>query len=107
MREFDGGVPRLMVMRLTIGLAELGIIGVALGILAASGWAEDKTNLHATARSLMNMPPCSATFAKRLSEYSGAFTNTNGMAFVLGDATGEQQVWHFVAALKERQTYRF
>src|ERR1043166_237251 len=52
------------------------------------------------------MAPCHVTFSKRLSEYSGLFTNANGKAFVLGDIRGEQWVWHFVGALKEGQTYK-
>ena len=39
--------------------------------------------------------------------FSASFTNADGEAFVLGDARGEQEVWHFVGALKEGQSYRF
>ncbi len=48
-----------------------------------------------------------APFAKRLSEFSGSFTNADGNGFILGDVRGEQWVWHFVCALKEGSTYQF
>lgn len=61
---------------------------------------------YRTAKEITAMTPCTVTFAKRLSEFSGSFTNANGTAFVLGDIRGEQWVWHFVNALKEGQAYK-
>jgi hypothetical protein len=85
----------------------LVMLGTAAGMFsAASASADDKTN-YITAREITAMTPCTAMFAKRLSEYSGSFTNADRKRFVLGDARGEQSVWHFVGALKEGQTYRF
>jgi hypothetical protein len=74
--------------------------------VCASAQAEDKTN-YITVKEITAMAQCTATFAKRLSEFSGFFTNANGKAFVLGDIRGEQWVWHFVGALKEGQAYKF
>ena len=86
-----------------VGLALFGTAGV---FLAAPTPAAAQTN-YMTAREITAMAPCTATFAKRLSEYSGSFTNAEGKRFVLGDSRGEQEVWHFVCALKEGKTCKF
>ena len=80
-----------------------GILAVFATILAH---ADDKTNFI-TAKEITAMAPCTATFAKRLSEFSGSFTNVDGKGFVLGSDRGEQWVWHFVGALREGRTYKF
>src|ERR1041385_8045945 len=88
-------------------LTKLAFLATLAGIFAAaSARADDKTN-YITVKEITAMPPCTVTFAKRLSEFSGFFTNANGKAFVLGDIRGEQWVWHFVVALKEGQPYKF
>src|SRR5437899_6420533 len=86
---------------------KLVLLSTAAGMItSASASANEKTN-YITSREITVMIPCTATFAKRLSEYSGSFTNADGKRFVLGDPRGEQWVWHFVSALKEGQTYKF
>ncbi len=50
------------------------------------------------------MTACTGTFTKRLSVYSGTFTAADGKQFILGSASGEQWVWHFLATLKEGQS---
>ena len=93
-------------MKKTLGLTKLVLLVIIAGILAArAGPADDRTN-YVTVKEIVAMPPCTVTFAKRLSEFSGFFTNATGRSFVLGDIRGEQQVWHFVAALKEGQAYK-
>src|SRR5438034_2750526 len=93
-------------MKNTLDLTKLAFLATIAGIFAsASVHADDKTN-YITAKEITAMPPCTVTFAKRLSEFSGSFTNTNGPAFFLGDIRGEQWVWHFVCALKEGQAYK-
>ncbi len=85
---------------------KLAALALLAGLFAAApARAEDKTS-YVTAREITAMAPCTVTFAKRLSEFSGRFTNATGRAFVLGDIRGEQWVWHFVVALKEGQTYK-
>ena len=70
-------------------LKRLVLLGAAAVLLpAASASADDKTN-YITAREITAMVPCTATFANRLSEYSGSFTNADGKRFVLGDPRGE------------------
>ena len=94
-------------MKNILDLAKLAFLAAIAGIFGAtSAHADDKTN-YVTVKEITAMPPCTATFAKRLSEFSGFFTNANGKAFVLGDIRGEQWVWHFVGALKEGQTWKF
>jgi hypothetical protein len=61
---------------------------------------------YGTAEAIKAMPPVSATFAKRISGFSGSFRDAREKTFVLGDRGGEQAVWHFVNALKEGQTYK-
>src|ERR1041385_4970007 len=70
----------------------------SIGLFVAAARADDKTN-YITAREITAMAPVTATFAKRLSEFSGSFTNAEGRSFILGDIRGEQWVWHFVGAL--------
>src|ERR1043165_694909 len=72
----------------------------------ASTNAGDKTR-YSTSAEIAAMVPRTAMFVKRLSEFSGSFTTADGRGFVLGDPVGEQWVWHFLAALKEGQTYKF
>jgi hypothetical protein len=85
---------------------KLALLATIAGILAAaSAHADDKTN-YITVKEITAMPACTVTFAKRLSGFSGSFTNANGRAFVLGDNGGDQWVWHFVNALKEGQAYK-
>jgi hypothetical protein len=75
---------------------------------AATAKADRKTlGTYVTVKEVEAMPPCTATFAKRLSGYSGSFTDQDGNEFVLGDIRGEQWVWHFVNALVVGTTYRF
>ena len=62
---------------------------------------------YITSAEVSKMPACSATFTKRLSEFGGTFTTTEGKPFIIGDIRGEQWVWHFVVALREGRTYRF
>ena len=93
-------------MKNTFDLTKLAFLATIAGIFAAaSAHADDKTN-YITVKEITAMPPCTVTFAKRLSEFSGFFTNANGKAIVLGDIRGEQWVWHFVVALKEGQAYK-
>jgi hypothetical protein len=93
-------------MKNTFDLTKLAFLAIIAGIFAASSvHADDKTN-YITVKEITAMPPCTVTFAKRLSEFSGFFTNASGRAFVLGDIRGEQWVWHFVVALKEGQAYK-
>jgi hypothetical protein len=73
---------------------------------AASTNANDKTR-YVTSAEIAAMAPRTAMFVKRLSEFSGSFTTADGKSFVLGDAAGEQWVWHFLATLKEGQAYKF
>ena len=96
-------------MQATPGLTRLAWLGIIAGLLAAaSANADDQTNLsYITTKQITAMAPCTATFAKRLSEYSGSFTNADGKRFTLGDARGEQWVWHFVGALREGRSYKF
>jgi hypothetical protein len=94
-------------MKNTIDLTKLAFLATIAGIFAAaSTHADDKTN-YITAKEITAMPPCTVTFAKRLSEFSGFFTSANGRTFVLGNIRGEQWVWHFVGAVKEGQAYKF
>jgi hypothetical protein len=73
---------------------------------AAAARTDDKaTPQYVTTEQVKAMPPCTATFARRLSDYSGSFTTADGKQFVLGDIRGEQWVWHFVCAVKEGKTY--
>jgi hypothetical protein len=72
---------------------------------ALSNADNNATHKYVTVKEIKAMAPCTATFTKRLSEFSGSFTDTHGKAFVLGDIRGEQWVWHFVCALKEGRTY--
>jgi hypothetical protein len=93
-------------MKRMLDLVRSEFLGVTVGVfLVASAGAADKAN-YITAREIMAMAPCTATFAKRVSEYSGAFTNAEGKTIILGDIRGDQEVWHFVCALKEGQTYK-
>ena len=93
-------------MKNTFDRTKLALLATSAGILAAaSAHADDKTN-YITVKEITAMPPRTVTFAKRLSEFSGFFTNATGKAFVLGDIRGEQWVWHFVVALKEGQAYK-
>ena len=48
-----------------------------------------------------------AVLTKRLNEYSGYFTGSNGKSFIIGDEVGDQFVWHFVNSLKVGQSYKF
>jgi hypothetical protein len=87
-----------------------GISGLALGViiggvLAAAAHGADKTNFI-TLKEIGAMSPRTVTFAQRLDEFSGSFTNAAG-AFVLGDIRGDQSVWHFVGSLNVGQTYTF
>ena len=93
-------------MKNTRDLTKLAFLATIAGIFtAAAAHADDKTN-YITVKEIRAMAPCTVTFAKRLSEFSGFFTNATGKAFVLGDIRGEQWVWHFVVALKEGQAYK-
>src|SRR5258705_11780583 len=93
-------------MKNTLDLTKLAFLATIAGIFAAASvHADDKTN-YITVKEITAMPPCTVTVAKRLSEFSGSFTNANGKAFVLGDIRGEQWVWHFGGALKEGQAYK-
>jgi len=84
------------------------LITIACIFAAASTNAADKTNpSYITAKEITAMTPCTGKLAKRLSEFSCSFTTVDGSGFVLGDATGEQWVWHFLATLKEGQTCKF
>ncbi len=91
-------------MKNSIALTKLAF--VAGLFVAVSAHADDKIN-YITVKEITAMPPCTVMFAKRLSEFSGSFTNASGKAFVLGDIRGEQSVWHFVGALKEGQAHKF
>ncbi len=93
-------------MKSTFRLTRLALLGAIVFLCTAAAHADDQTN-YITAREITAMAPGTATFAKRLSEYSGSFTNADGKSFVLGSNRGEQGVWHFVGALKEGQTYKF
>jgi hypothetical protein len=96
-------------MKNTFDRIKLAFLGAIVCIsAAASANAQGQTNLsYVTAKEITAMAPCTAIFAKRLSEYSGSFTNAEGKRFVLGDEHGGQWVWHFVGALKEGQAYKF
>lgn len=94
-------------MRNTLDRSRLAFFAAVLCVfVAATAKADDKTN-YLTVKDIKAMTPRTVTFAKRLSEYSGFFTNADGTSFVVGDMRGEQWVWHFVGALREGRTYRF
>jgi hypothetical protein len=106
-REYSGIFAVQLNMKKLFDIARLSFFSaIAVVFLAASAGAADKTN-YITAPEITSMAPCTATFARRLSEFSGFFTNAEGKAFILGDIAGTQEVWHFVGALKEGQTYKF
>src|SRR4051812_22947301 len=64
---------------------------------AAAARTEHKTlGTYVTVKEVEAMPPRTATFARRLSEFSGSFTDQDGNEFIVGDIRGEQWVWHFV-----------
>ena len=92
-------------MKHFLALTQLALLALIAGLSATPAHADDKTN-YFTVKEIMAMPSCTVTFAKRTSEFSGAFTNADGRAFVLGDIRSEQGVWHFVGALKEGRAYR-
>ena len=93
-------------MKNTLDLTKLAVLATLAGIFAAaSAHADDKTN-YITVKEITAMPPCTVTFAKRLSGFSGFFTNATGKAFVLGENGGDQWVWHFVNALTEGKAYK-
>jgi hypothetical protein len=94
-------------MKMTLSVCRWVLAAGILSALPLAATAAEKTNLYVTAKEIAAMPRCAATLAKKLSSYSASFTNADGEAFVLGDARGEQEVWHFVGALKEGQSYRF
>ncbi len=84
------------------------LIAIVCIFAAASTEAADKSNpSYITAKEITAMTPCTGKLAKRLSEFSCSFTTVDGKEFILGDATGEQGVWHFLATLKEGQTCKF
>ena len=60
---------------------------------------------YITSAEVAKMPACSAKFTKTM-EYGGEFATAEGKRFVIGDIRGEQWVWHFINALRERRTYK-
>jgi hypothetical protein len=87
---------------LTMNLLQsfLAIVGI---FAAASVNAGDKSvPSYITGREIMALAPCTGTFVKT-SEFSGTFTTVEGKKFVLGSPAGEQEVWHFLGTLKEKQ----
>ena len=59
-----------------------------------------------TVNQVMAMPPCKATVEHR-DEYSALLRTADGKKLTIGSDRSEQEVWHFVAMLKEGQTYEF
>jgi hypothetical protein len=103
---------KLLRRHLLIACIVAAAVSGASGQFAAQPTSDKKESsetagpTYRTAKEITAMPPRTATFAKRLSEYSGSFTDANGKGFVVGDIRGEQRVWHFVNALTEGQAYK-
>jgi hypothetical protein len=61
---------------------------------------------YQTVEQLNAMPPCTATVEHKETFWS-LLKATDGRKFRIGSPMGAQEVWHFVATLKEGQTYEF
>jgi hypothetical protein len=92
---------------ISVGRSEVPAQTAAAGeqVKNAKESKETTQDVYATPAAIKAIPTTRAKFTRKLSEFAGEFTGPDGKTLVLGGPRAEQRVWHFVAAMREGQTY--